>query len=106
MCGQCRSAKCGKCRGAKRKRTMTRRRPRRRRMKGGTAPFIVDVKKGFELLADKNMWKIPSKAELKAAERQVAGYKRQYRASGSKDSYDKWVVKKGYAKRLSVCCLM
>ena len=75
-------------------------------MKGGTAPFIVDVKKGFELLADKNMWKIPSKAELKAAERQVAGYKRQYRASGSKDSYDKWVVKKGYAKRLSVCCLM
>ena len=105
MCGQCRSAKCGKCRGAKRKRTMTRRRPRRRRMKGGTAPFIVDVKKGFELLADKNMWKIPSKAEMKANERQVAGYKRQYRASGSKDSYDKWVVKKGYAKKAG-CSLM
>ena len=103
MCGQCRSAKCGHCRGAKRKRTTAR---RRRRMKGGTAPFLVDVKKGFELLTDKNMWKIPSKAELKAAERQVAGYKRQYRASGSKDSYDKWVVKKGYAKRPSVCCLM
>ena len=63
---------------------MTRRRSRRRRMKGGSAPFFVDVKKGFELLADKNMWKIPSKAEMKANERQVAGYKRQYRASGSK----------------------
>ena len=50
-------------------------------------------------MADKNMWKIPSKAEMKANERQVAGYKRQYRASGSKDSYDKWVVKKGYAKK-------
>ena len=74
-------------------------------MKGGTAPFIVDVKKGFELLADKNMWKIPSKAELKAAERQVAGYKRQHRASGSKDSYDKWVVKKGYTKKAG-CSLM
>ena len=85
---------------------MTRRRSRRRRMKGGTAPFFVEVKKGFELLADKNMWKIPSKADMKANERQVAGYKRQYRASGSKDSYDKWVVKKGYAKRPSVCCLM
>ena len=90
----------------RRKRTTTRRRSRRRRIKGGSAPFFVDVKKGFELLTDKNMWKIPSKAELKAAERQVAGYKRQYRASGSKDSYDKWVVKKGYAKRPSVCCLM
>ena len=51
------------------------------------------------------MWKIPSKAELKAAERQVAGYKRQYRASASKDSYDKWVVKKGYAKKAG-CSLM
>ena len=90
----------------KRKRTTTRRSSRRRRIKGGSAPFFVDVKKGFELLTDKNMWKIPSKAEMKANKRQVADYKRQYRASGSKDSYDKWVVKKGYAKRPSVCCLM
>ena len=51
------------------------------------------------------MWKIPSKAEMKANERHVAGYKRQYRASGSKDSYDKWVVKKGYAKKAG-CSLM
>ena len=90
----------------KRQRTTTRRRSRRRSIKGGKAPFVVDVGKGFKLLSDPAMWKIPSKAELKAAERQVAGYKRQYRASGSKDSYDKWVVKKGYAKRPSVCCLM
>ena len=49
-------------------------------MKGGMAPFIVDFKKGFQLLTDKDMWKIPSKAEVKAAKQQVADYKRQYRA--------------------------
>ena len=100
MCGRCRHAM-----GRKRQRRTTRRRSRRRRIKGGSAPFIVDVKKGFELLTDKNMWKIPSKAEMKANNRQVADYKRQYRASGSKDSYDKWVVKKGYAKKAG-CSLM
>ena len=89
----------------RRKRTTTRRRSRRRRIKGGSAPFFVDVKKGFELLTDENMWKIPSKAEMKVNKRQVADYKRQYRASGSKDSYDKWVVKKGYAKKAG-CSLM
>ena len=74
-------------------------------MKGGTAPFIVDFKKGFQLLMDKDMWKIPSKAEVKADKQRVADYKRQYRASGSKDSYNKWLVKKGYAKKAG-CRLM
>ena len=89
----------------KRKRTTTRRQPRRRRMKGGTAPFIVDFKKGFQLLTDKDMWKIPSKAEVKVDKQRVADYKRQYRASGSKDSYVTWAKKKGYVKRAG-CSLM
>ena len=99
---------CGRCRNAmapRRKRTTTRRRSRRRRIKGGAAPFLVDVKKGFQLLTDKDMWKIPSKAEVKSAKQRVADYKRQYRASGTRDSYNKWLVKKGYAKKTG-CSLM
>ena len=96
---------CGQCRGAQRKRTTTRRSSRRRRIKGGAVPFIVDVKKGFQLLTDKDMWKIPSKAEVKADKQRVADYKRQYRASGSKDSYVTWAKKKGYVKKAG-CSLM
>ena len=99
---------CGRCRNAmapRRKRTTTRRRSRRRRIKGGAAPFIVDFKKGFQLLTDKDMWKIPSKAEVKSAKQRVADYKRQYRASNTRDSYNKWLVKKGYAKKTG-CSLM
>ena len=68
-------------------------------------PFVVDFKKGFELLTNTDMWKIPSKAEERAAKRQVAAYKRAYRASGSKDSYRTWARKKGYTKRPD-CSLM
>ena len=89
----------------KRKRTTTRR-PRRRGIKGGKAPFVVDVKKGFKLLTDPAMWKIPSKAEVKSAKQRVADYKRQYRASGTRDSYNKWLVKKGYAKKVGGCSVM
>ena len=100
MCGKCRSAMCGKCRSTKRKHQQ-----RRRRMKGGTGPFIVDFKRGFQLLTNKDMWKIPSKAEEKTSKRRVAAYKREYRASGTKDSFNKWAIKKGYAK-IATCSLM
>ena len=90
----------------RRKRTTTRRRSRRRSIKGGKAPFVVDVGKGFKLLSDPAMWKIPSKADVKADKQRVANYKRQYRASGTKDSYNKWLVKKGYAKKVGGCSLM
>ena len=103
MCGRCRHAMAPR---RKRKRTTTRRSSRRRRIKGGKAPFVVDVKKGFKLLTDPAMWKIPSKADIKADKQRVANYKRQYRASGSKDSYNKWLVKKGYAKKVGGCSLM
>ena len=103
MCGECRHAMAPR---RKRQRTTTRRSSRRRRMKGGTMPYVVDVKKGFKLLTDPAMWKIPSKADVKADKQRVANYKRQYRASGSKDSYNKWLVKKGYAKKVGGCSLM
>ena len=86
----------------KRKRTTTR---RRRKMKGGTVPYMVNFKKGFELLTTPDTWKTPSKAEIKSAKRQVADYKRQYRASGTRDSYNTWLVKKGYAKKTG-CSVM
>ena len=101
MCGRCRHAM-----GRKRQRRTTRRSSRRRRIKGGKAPFVVDVKKGFKLLTDPAMWKIPSKADIQSDKQRVANYKRQYRASGSKDSYNKWLVKKGYAKKVGGCSLM
>ena len=101
MCGECRHAM-----GRKRQRTTTRRSSRRRRMKGGTMPYVIPVKEGFKLLTDPAMWKIPSKADVKADKQRVANYKRQYRASGSKDSYNKWLVKKGYAKKVGGCSLM
>jgi len=89
---------------AQRKRKQQRK--RRPPQKGGKAPFVVDVKKGFELLTDKKMWKIPSKREIQQAKKQVADYKREYRASGTKDSYNKWVVKKGYAKKADTNCIL
>ena len=101
MCGCCRYAMA-----PRRKRTTTRRRSRRRSIKGGKAPFVVDIQKGFKLLSDPAMWKIPSKADVKADKQRVANYKRQYRASGTKDSYNKWLVKKGYAKKVGGCSLM
>ena len=103
MCGRCGHAMAPR---RHRQRSTTRRSSRRRRIKGGKAPFVVDVQKGFKLLTDPAMWKIPSKADIQADKQRVANYKRQYRASGTKDSYNKWLVKKGYAKKVGGCSLM
>jgi len=83
-----------------------RQRKRRPPQKGGKALFVVDVKKGFELLTDKKMWKIPSKTEIQKAKKQVVDYKREYRASGTRESYNKWIVKKGYAKKADTNCIL
>ena len=40
------------------------------------------------------------------AKKAVAGYKAEYKASGSNDSYHDWVIKKGHAKRNSMCSIM
>ena len=82
-----------------------RRRPRKR-LKGGAVPFVVDFKKGFGLVTDKDMWKIPSKEDYRRAKKTVDRYKREYRASGTRDSYEKWLLKKGYAKKSSSCSVM
>ena len=82
--------------GRKRKRQR-----RRRKMKGGTAPFIVDFKKGFELLTNKDMWRLPSKADKRAWERD----KRLHRESGTKDSFHTWMRKKGRVQK-KACCVM
>ena len=74
-------------------------------MKGGTVPYMVNFKKGFELLTTPDTWKIPSKAEIKSAKRRVADYKRQSRARGTRDSYNTWWVTKGYAKKTG-CSVM
>ena len=72
-------------------------------MVGGRASFVVDFKKGLELLKDKDLWKLPSKAEEKTMKQRVAGYKG---ASDTKDSYNKWLVKKGYAKKADSNCIL
>ena len=88
MCGRCKSAM-----GPRRKRKRQR---RRRKMKGGIGPFFVDWKKGVKLLSNKDMWKMsPSKAEKQL----YTTRKRQYHASGTKDSYNTWMRKKGYVQK-------
>ena len=76
-----------------------------RQQKGGTIPYVVDFKKGFELIEDPKMWSIPSKAQYAKAKKMVKGYKQEYKTSGSKKSYDDWVVSKGYGAR-SPCTII
>ena len=88
--------------GSKRKKksTVTKRRvTKRRKQRGGMIPFVVDFKKGIELIKNPKMWHIPNKTEEKEAKRFAKRVKNEYRQSGSKDSYGLWTVKKGYAKK-------
>ena len=91
---------------AKRKPKRKRKTKRKTTQRGGAVPFQVDFKKGFQLLADKNLWKLPpsSSPQAKKMKQRAAGYKREYRASGTKDSYNSWLVKKGYAKKADANC--
>ena len=66
---------------------------------------MVDFKKGIELIKNPEMRHIPTKAELKEAERFAKRVKKEYRQSGSKDSYGSWAVKKGYTKKPD-CAIM
>ena len=96
---------CGRCKNAMAPKRKRKRQRRRRKMKGETALFIVDFKKGFELLTNKDMWKIPSKAEKMAEKRQYYALKRQHRASGTKDSFTTWMRKKGHVQK-KACSVM
>lgn len=86
------------------KKTKTKRqKPRRQR--GGSIPWVVDVKKGYEVTRD--MIKAVQKPiDWKAAKRDVSRYKREYRAykaQGGSKGYSKWAVDKGYAAKSSCC---
>ena len=96
--------------------TKPRQRPRRgrgkkkktstnRKQRGGAIPWVVDVKKGIELIKNPKMWHLPTKAEEKEAKRFVKRIKNEYSQSGTKDSYGSWAVKKGYAKKPD-CAIM
>ena len=78
---------------------------KRKRQVGGTIPWVVDWKRAGKVMKDvvKNGFK---KVDTAKAKKEVAGYKAEYKASGSNDSYHDWVVKKGYAKRNSMCSIM
>lgn len=97
--------------GQRRKRSRKKKRAPKRRhckaQKGGTAPFLVNWKKGINLIKDKRMWKLPSMqsdAEKRRAINNVRRYKREYKNSGSNKSYESWLVSKGYATRSSGPC--
>ena len=62
-------------------------------------PFVVDFKKGFSLLKNKDMWKMPSKADNEWGKRKEAQMRRQWRASGTRDSFVKWLDKKGLVEK-------
>ena len=78
---------------------------KRKRQVGGTIPWVVDWKRAGKVMKDvvKNGFK---KVDHAKAKKEVAGYKSEYKASGSSDSFEKWAIKKGYAKRNSMCSIM
>ena len=78
---------------------------KRKRQVGGTIPWVVDWKTAGKVIKDvvKNGFKKVDYAKARSA---VDGYKAEYRASGSSDSYTDWARKKGYIKRNSMCSIM
>ena len=70
-------------------------------------PWVVDPKKGYEVTRD--MIKALKKPiNVPQAKRTVAGYKsqyQQYKRRGGTQSYNSWLIDKGYAKRNKGCCI-
>ena len=94
------------------RRRRQRQRPRKRQspprpQRGGKMPWVVDVKKGYEVTRD--MIKALKKpVNVKEAKRTVAGYKSQYqqcKSRGGTQSYNSWLIDQGYAKRDKTCCI-
>ena len=75
------------------------------RQVGGAIPWLVDFKKGGEIVSDliKDGFKGPK--DVKAAKKKVKGYRAEYESSGSTDSYSDWAVNKGYAEK-SKCVIL
>jgi len=92
-------------RSRKRKATQ---RGKRKKQKGGAAPFFVDFKQGVKVTKDliRDLKKPVNKEKAEAA---VRGYKQEYQAykrRGGNKSYNSWVLDKGYATRNPGCCIM
>ena len=70
-------------------------------------PWVVDVKKGYEVTRD--MIKASKKpVDMKEAKLTVAGYKsqyQQYKRRGGTQGCNSWLIDKGYAKRDKTCCI-
>ena len=86
------------------------RKVKRKGQQGGVVPWVVDVKKGFEVTSDlvKALKKpIPTAAE---GRKMLARYQREYEAykrKGGTKSYRSWGLDKGYIHHAPVnCCLM
>ena len=82
----------------------------RKSQKGGVVPWVVDVKKGFEVTSDlvKALKKpMPTEAE---GRKMLSRYQREYQAykrKGGTKSYRSWGLDKGYIHHAPVnCCLM
>jgi len=78
--------------------------------KGGVVPWVVDVKKGFEVTSDlvKALKKpIPTEEE---GRKMLTRYQREYQAykrKGGTKSYRNWGLDKGYIHHAPVnCCIM
>jgi len=92
-------------RGRQRKATQ---RGKRKKQKGGVAPFFVDFKKGIKVTKDL-IRDLKKPVDMKKAEAAVRGYKREYqdyKRRGGNKSYNSWVLDKGYATRNPGCCPM
>ena len=79
-----------------------------RTQQGEGIPWLVDVKKGFEVTSD--LVKALKKPQMSAAQgrKMVSGYKEQYQAykrRGGTKGYNSWLIDKGYAKKPNKCCI-
>ena len=91
---------------ARRTRHQSKTRKKQRRQRSGRAPFVVDVKKGYEVTRDL-IQALKRPVDVKQAKRTVAGYKReyqQYKRRGGTQGFSRWASKQGYAKRTKTRC--
>ena len=81
---------------------------RKRTQKGGFLPVTVDFKQGFKVTKDL-VKALKKPVNVKKAKAAVQGYKQQYqqyKRRGGTESYNRWVIDKGYGSRNAGCCVM
>ena len=81
---------------------------KRKKQKGGAAPFVVDFKRGVRVTKDL-IKALKTPVDKEKAEATVRGYKREYqdyKRRGGNKSYNSWILDKGYGERRPECCIM